>query len=224
MTVYFQYGEKEIGHLKSVDKKLAAVIDQVGMIKRPVNPDLFSALVNSIVGQQISTKAHQTIWERMQKEIGEISPSVIDNLPLDTLQKFGITFKKAAYIKSVAQKIITNEFDINSLHSMPDEEVCAKLSGLDGIGVWTAEMLMIFSMQRPNILSYGDLAIIRGLRMVYHHRKIDKAKFNKYKKRYSPYASVASLYLWAVAGGAIDEMKDFAPKKSKNIAAKTPRT
>jgi len=78
---------------------------------------------------------------------------------------------------------------------------------------WTAEMLMIFSMQRPNVLSYGDLAIQRGLRMVYHHRKIDKATFRKYWKRYSPYASVAGLYLWAVAGGAIDEMKDYAPKK-----------
>ena len=213
MAVYFQYGEKEIEHLKRVDKKLAEVINQVGMIERPVNPDLFSALVHSIVGQQISTKANQTIWERMQKEMGEISPYAIDNLPLDKLQKFGITFKKAAYIKSVTQKIITNEFDINSLHSMSDKEVCAKLSELDGIGVWTAEMLMIFSMQRPNVLSYGDLAILRGLRMVYHHRKIDKVKFNKYRKRYTPYASVASLYLWAVAGGAIEGMEDFAPKK-----------
>ena len=97
---------------------------------------------------------------------------------------------------------------------MSDEEVCAKLSELNGIGVWTAEMLMIFSMQRPNVLSYGDLAIHRGLRMVYQHRKIDKEKFNKYWKRYTPYASVASLYLWAVAGGAIDGMKDFAAKKN----------
>jgi DNA-3-methyladenine glycosylase II len=93
---------------------------------------------------------------------------------------------------------------------MSDEEVCAKLSELNGIGIWTAEMLMIFSMQRPNVLSYGDLAILRGMRMVYHRRKIDKVQFNKYWKRYTPYASVASLYLWAVAGGAIDGMKDYA--------------
>ena len=64
-------------------------------------------------------------------------------------------------------------------------------------------------MQRPNILSYGDLAIIRGLRMIYHHQTIDKAKFERYKKRYSPYASIASLYIWAVAGGAIENMKDY---------------
>jgi DNA-3-methyladenine glycosylase II len=215
MTVYFQYGEKEIERLKKADKRLAAVINQIGAIERAVNPDLFSALVHSIVGQQISTKAHQTIWERIQKESGEITPAVIDGLSLEKLQQFGITFKKANYIKSAARKILTGEFDIDSLHSMPDEEVCAKLSELNGIGVWTAEMLMIFSMQRPNVLSYGDLAILRGLRMVYHHRKIDRATFNKYWKRYTPYASVASLYLWAVAGGAIDGMKDYVPEKKK---------
>lgn len=215
MDDYFQYGAKEIEYLKKKDKKLAAVIDRIGMIKREVNPDIFSALVNSIIGQQISTKAHQTIWVRMQKELGEITPDTIDNISLEGLQKFGTTFRKAEYIKSMAQRVKSKEFDIDSLHSLPDAEVCAKLSELHGVGVWTAEMLMIFSMQRMNILSYGDLAIIRGMRMVYRHPKIDKATFNKYWKRLTPYASVASLYFWAVAGGAIEELKDF-PLKNKN--------
>jgi DNA-3-methyladenine glycosylase II len=213
MTEYFKYGTKEIEQLKRADKRLAAVIERIGMIERPIIPDIFSALVHSIVGQQISTKAHQTIWERMKRETGKISPDTVDILTLETLQQFGMTFKKAAYIKSAARKIAAGEFDINSLHSMSDEEVRLKLSELDGIGIWTAEMLMLFSMQRPNILSYGDLAIHRGLRMLYHHRKIDKMKFNRYWKRYTPYASTASLYLWAVAGGAIDGMKDYEQKK-----------
>jgi DNA-3-methyladenine glycosylase II len=212
MAIYFQYEEKEIAYLKKADKRLAEVIDHVGMVQRLVIPDLFAALVHTIVGQQISTKAHKTIWERMSKELDKISPEIIDVLPLETIQQFGITFKKAAYIKSAARKIVTGEFDINALRSMSDKEVCAKLSELDGIGVWTAEMLMIFSMQRPNVLSYGDLAIQRGLRMLYHHRKIDKVKFNKYWTRYTPYASVASLYLWAVAGGAVKGMKDLSVK------------
>jgi len=73
-------------------------------------------------------------------------------------------------------------------------------------------MLMLFSMQRPDILSFGDLAILRGMRMLYHHRKITRQLFKKYRRRYSPYGSVASLYLWAIAGGAIVGMKDYAPK------------
>lgn len=212
MEDFFQYGEKEISYLKRKDKRLAEVIDKVGMVKRRVIPDLFTALVYSIAGQQISTKAHQTIWERMQQRIGEINPITVDSLSLDELQKFGITFKKAHYIKLLTQKIISNQFDIDALYAMPDKEVCDKLSELEGIGKWTAEMIMLHSMQRPDILSYGDLAIIRGLRMIYHHRTIDKVKFEHYRKRYSPYASVASLYIWAVAGGAIKDMKDYGTK------------
>lgn len=93
--------------------------------------------------------------------------------------------------------------------------MCRELSALDGIGVWTAEMLMTFSMQRPDIISFGDLAIHRGLRMLYHHRKITRDLFDKYKRRYSPYATVASLYLWAIAGGAIPELRDRASKSVK---------
>lgn len=215
MSAYFLYGDKEIEHLKKVDKRLAVIIDQVGMINRAVNPDLFSALINAIIGQQISTKAHKTIWQRMQNDLVQITPLTIDNTTVDRLQKHGITFKKAEYIKEVARKVLSNEFDIGALYMMSDEAVCAKLSELNGIGIWTAEMIMLFSMQRPNVLSYGDLAILRGMRMVYRHKAIDKEKFKKYWRRYTPYASVASLYLWAVAGGAIEGLTDPAPKKRK---------
>lgn len=104
MSDYFQYGETEIAYLKQVDKQLAEIIGKIGIVKRQVIPDLFTALIHSIVGQQISTKAHQTIWERMKQGLGEITPVVVNSLSLDELQKFGITFKKAYYIKSLTQK------------------------------------------------------------------------------------------------------------------------
>ena len=107
------------------------------------------------------------------------------------------------------------EFDLEAVRDMSDEEAIAALSSLKGIGVWTAEMLLLFCLQRPDILSYDDLAIQRGMRMVYHHRKIDRKLFGKYRRRLSPYCSVASLYFWAVAGGAVPGMKDYAPKKQK---------
>ncbi len=147
--------------------------------------------------------------------LGEITPQVIDSLSDEELQQFGITFKKVAYIKSAAQKVLSGELDIESLRTMSDEEVCAKLAELDGIGIWTAEMLMLFSMQRRNILSFGDLALLRGMRMVYHHKAINRQLFDRYKKRFSPYASIASLYFWAVAGGAIEGMKDYASTNNK---------
>lgn len=214
MSDYFQYGETEITYLKRVDRQLAEIIDKIGIVKRQVIPDLFTALVHSIVGQQISTKAHQTIWERMKQGLGEINPAVVNNLSLDELQKFGITFKKAYYIKSLTQKIISNQFNIDALYTMSDEEVCAKLSELEGIGKWTAEMMMLHSLQRRDILSFGDLAVQRGLRMLYHHRKITRKLFEKYRRRYSPYGSVACIYLWAVSAGAVEGLKDYAPKEN----------
>ena len=96
---FFKYGIKELEFLKSKDKKLAEVIDKIGMIDRVIIPDVFSALINSIIGQQISTKAHQTIWERLQNKLDNITPSAIINLPDEELQSIGISFKKVSYIK-----------------------------------------------------------------------------------------------------------------------------
>ena len=84
---------------------------------------------------------------------------------------------------------------------------------MDGIGIWTAEMMMLHSLQRPDILSFGDLAMQRGLRMLYHHRKITRKLFEKYRRRYSPYGSVACIYLWAVSAGAVEGLKDYAPQE-----------
>lgn len=183
------------------------------MVKRRVIPDRFAALVHSIVGQQISTKAHETIWRKMVDALGDVTPEKVLALSPEALQAFGITFKKVDYIRAAAQKIVSGEFDIHAIRSMSDAEVCVKLSALDGIGVWTAEMLMLHSLQRPDVLSFGDLAVQRGMRMLYHHRKITPTLFEKYRRRYSPYASVACFYLWAVSAGAVEGLKDYAPKK-----------
>ena len=212
---YFVYSQTEIHYLKSKDKKLGDAIDRVGMINREVIPDLFSALINTIIGQQISTKAHQTIWKRTQELLGTVTPKSILKHSDNELQSVGLTFRKVEYIKNIASKVDANELDLVKLQTLTDDDVCMKLSSLKGIGIWTAEMIMLFSMQRKNILSFGDLAIVRGMRMLYGHREITPEKFNRYKNRYSPYGSIASLYLWAIAGGAIPELKDNAPKKEK---------
>lgn len=222
--MYFEYGEKEISYLKSKDKKLAEVIEQIGHIDRKIDTDIFSAVVHHIIGQQISTKAQATIWQRMQDKIGKVDASGILGAGVDELQSLGMTYRKVEYITDFATKVQNGEFDIEGIYEKSDEEVIEELSALKGIGRWTAEMILLFCLQRPNVFSYDDLAILRGLRMVYHHRKIDKALFEKYRRRFSPYCSVASLYLWAVSGGAIPEMKDYVPKtvktKGKKLSAK----
>ena len=213
--MFFQYGEKETEYLKQKDKKLAAVIDKIGKIERAVDTDLFSAVVHHIVGQQISTKAQATIWQRMNDALGTVNAENILSAGEEGLQALGMTFRKAEYISDFTRKVKSGEFDLDAIWKKSDDEVISELSALKGVGVWTAEMILLFCMQRPNVFSFGDLAILRGMRMVYHHRKIDRKLFEKYRRRLSPYCSVASLYFWAVAGGAIPEMKDYAPRKTK---------
>jgi len=196
---YFTYGAQEMETLAKKDKKLAEAIVRIGMIRRPVLPDLFTALVNSIVAQQISSKALETVWGRLSNlfvtadDLAALSPAQI--------QACGMSMRKATYISDAAQQVSSGALNLHTLKEAPDSQVIETLCTLRGVGKWTAEMLMIFSMQRKDILSWDDLAILRGLRMLYGHRIITKERFARYKKRYSPYASVASLYLWEIAGG-----------------------
>ena len=212
--MYFEYGEKELSYLRQKDKRLCEVIDRIGPIERTVDTDLFSSVVHHIIGQQISTKAQATIWQRMQEALGTVDAEHILAAGVPQLQKLGMTFRKAEYITDFAQKVQNGAFDLAHIGQKPDDEVIQELRQLKGIGVWTAEMILLFCLQRPNVFSFDDLAIQRGLRMLYHHRRIDRKLFEKYRRRFSPCCSVASLYLWAIAGGALPEMRDYAPKKS----------
>ena len=211
--MFFQYGDCETTYLTSKDKRLGWAIQQIGHINREVDSDLFSAIVHHIIGQQISTAAQATIWSRLLTAAGTVTAGSLTSLGRDRLQQIGMTYKKAEYITDFAQKVLDGSFDIEAVWSMPDDEAIKALSSLNGIGVWTAEMILTFCMQRPNVVSFGDLAIQRGMRMLYRHRQIDRTKFERYQKRYAPYGTVAGLYLWAIAGGAIPELTDPAGKR-----------
>lgn len=212
---YFAYDDEAIAYLKARDGRLAEAIEVIGPVRREVTPDLFASLMKCIVGQQISTKAQMTIWKRITDAFDGITPQAIASCPDDELQQFGLSFRKVSYLKGTAACVLSGKLDLSALVTLSDDEVCRRLCELPGIGVWTAEMLMTFSMQRPDVMSFGDLAILRGLRMLHHHRRITPSLFATYRRRYSPYGSLASLYLWAIAGGAIPEMRDYAPKQRK---------
>ena len=220
--MFFQYGEKEINYLKRKDKKLAWAIEQIGHIERRLDADLFASVVRHIVGQQISSKAQATVWARLEDRLSVVTPASVYAASAEELQSLGMSLRKAEYIKDFASKVVSGEFALQAVEQLSDEEAIAALSSLKGIGRWTAEMILLFCLQRPDILSFDDLAIQRGLRMLYHHRKITRELFNKYQKRYSPYGSTAALYLWAISGGAIEGMQDNAP--AKKIVRKTKRS
>ena len=191
------------------------MIDTLGHIDREMDEELFPAVIHHIVAQQISAPALKTVWNRLQEKAGTISPQAVAGMTEEDLQSCGMTFRKAAYIKEFADKVIRGAFDSETVAAMNDAEAIQALTELKGIGVWTAEMILLFCLGRKDIFAYDDLAIQRGLRMVYHHRRITRKQFETYRRRFSPCCSVASLYLWRVAAGAIPELKDHAPKKRK---------
>ncbi len=196
---YFVYGEKEIEYLKKRDKKLGAAIDQIGMIKRDVLLEPFKSIISSVVGQQISNKAADTVNARLLNLLGEINPQNIMNASIEDIQKCGMSNRKVEYIKGIAEAAINKTIDFDNLYKLSDEEIIKQLTSLYGVGVWTAEMLLIFSLGRMDVLSFKDLAIIRGMKRLYNLEKVTKEDFKKYRKRYSPYGSVASLYLWELS-------------------------
>ena len=200
-TQIFRYGEAETAHLKRRDAKLGAAIDRIGLIEREVTPVPFEALVRCVVDQQISTKAAQTVRERLHALAGDVTPERIAALSADEIQKCGMTMKKAVTIAGIANVVLSGELDPDALRTMSDDDVATRLTALDGIGLWTAEMVLIFALGRRDVVSWGDLAIRRGMTRLYGLETLTRDEFLRYRRRYSPHGSVASLYLWAVAAG-----------------------
>ena len=195
----FRYGQVELDYLKSRDKKLGNAIDQIGIIEREINTDLFTAIVKSIIAQQISSKASATIWNRIKQRFIIITPQIIADAEIEEIQQCGLSKRKATYIKGIADVILKGTLNLSELYGLSDIEIIKKLSCLNGIGVWTAEMLLIFSMERPDVLSWNDLAIKRGIMNLHCLQSLNKEQFEEYRKLYSPYCSIASLYLWALS-------------------------
>ena len=206
-TKYFEYGKEEMEYLKSVDIKLGSVMDNMGKVKRIVIPDLFPALLNAIVGQQISVKATNTIWERMQLTFDDITPKVLAFSEVSKIQHCGMSTRKASYIKGIAETVFSGGINLEQLKELSDSEVINRLSSLKGVGVWTAEMLLLNSMERKDVLSFGDIAIRRGMMKLYGLENINQEQFDEYKKVYSPYGSIASIYLWKLSSVNKEEHK-----------------
>ena len=197
----FPYTQAELDYLRARDEALGRAIDRIGIIERPVNQDLFAALASSIVAQQISGAAATTVWNRLVARLGAITPETVQAAAVEDIQQCGVSMRKATYIKGIGEAVAGGTLDLAALPDLPDDEVIARLSALRGIGAWTAEMVLIFAMQRPDVVSWGDLGIRRGMMRLYELSELDRSAFDHYRQRYSPYGSVASLYLWRFAAG-----------------------
>ncbi|WP_196601033.1 DNA-3-methyladenine glycosylase family protein [Pectinatus frisingensis] len=198
-TKYFDYGRKEMEYLAAADSVLGVAMVRLGRVEREVIPDLFAAMIYAVVGQLVSVRSAKTVWTHMLQNIGDITPENLSCVSDDVIQHCGMTMRKATVITTLSKKVVQGSIYLSDLWNLSDQEVIRRLTAIKGIGLWTAQMLLINCMERPNVVSWGDVAIRRGMEKLYGFPKLTRDQFEICKNRYSPYGSVASIYLWKIS-------------------------
>jgi DNA-3-methyladenine glycosylase II len=186
-------------HLSAVDPALTVIIARHGPCKiRPARP-YFVALAEAILSQQLSVKAAATIFTRFKERLGgRVTPDVILKLTPSQFRAAGISRQKMSYLRDLAAKWNNGAIDHRRLTNMSDEEVIAALTQIKGIGRWTAEMFLIFSLLRPDVLPVDDLGFRKAVQIAYGLRKLPEAKkIEALAEKWKPYRSIATWYLWA---------------------------
>jgi DNA-3-methyladenine glycosylase II len=189
---------KAINHLKKSDPILAAIIERVGAFHMEFGPAEFHSLAEAIVYQQLNGKAAVTIFRRFAALAGDpVMPEGILKLTDAQLRSVGLSKQKSSYLKDMAGRASRGELDFTRLPEMTDDEVIKHLTQVKGVGVWTAQMFLMFTLRRTNVLPTGDYGIQMAIKRHYKKRKMPKPEvMAKIAKAWEPYRSVACWYLW----------------------------
>ncbi len=195
-------------HLKKKDKVLARIISHVGPIEVKMHDNRYEAIVHAFINQQISGAAADSIMKKFKAMYNGRLPKPKEFLltPEKKIRSVGISPQKYSYIKGLCERIESKELDLKNLDKLPDEEVIAILDDIKGIGRWTAEMFLMFSLGRTNLFPSDDLGIQNAVHRAYKLKKRpDKNALDRMSERFAPYKSVAALYLWR----SIDPKEDW---------------
>lgn len=180
------------------DKYLGPVVKKYGpcKIKPSKKSKYFYDLVDSIVSQQLSGKAAATIFGRVEKGLRKIAPETILDTSDENFRGWGLSRQKTSYIKDLAERTLDGRLEIKKLDKLPDEEIIKELDAVKGIGRWTAEMFLVFSLGRADIFALDDLGLNKGMEKLFK-KKLKGDKLGKFVLRWKPFRSIASWYVWA---------------------------
>ena len=191
--------ETGINFLKK-DKNMQDLIEKFGNPNFKIGPDYFQSLLRSIVFQQLSGKAAQTIYERFMNLLPATSilcPNEVLKLDKYDLRKAGLSFQKINYVRNLADYFENNSFNKKNVERMTDEEISKELIQIKGIGQWTVDMFLMFTLNREDILPYGDLGIQKGIMKILKTKIIpSKKEMINCSKKWRPYRTIACWYLW----------------------------
>ena len=196
---------KAVAALSAADPVMARLVDQHARVvrrdlRRERPGDAYGALLRSIVGQQLSTKAARTIYGRLTDLFDGHAPTPRQLLAVDPerIRAAGLSYSKIAYLRDLAARVEDGALELERLPELPDEEVSDQLTAIKGVGQWTADMFMMFHLGRPDILPVGDLGIRRAVQLEYRMRKPpDPKRLEKVAKPWRPYRTLACLFLWS---------------------------
>ena len=189
---------KAVNHLKKSDPILRAIIERVGPFRMEFGPPEFHSLAESILYQQLNGKAAATIFQRFTGLAGDpLTPEGILKLTDEELRSVGLSKQKSAYLRDLSEKTAAGLLDFARLADLPDQEVIQHLTQVKGVGVWTAQMFLMFTLKRPDVLPTGDYGVQAAIKKHYKKRKWPKPHImEKIAKPWAPYRSVACWYLW----------------------------
>lgn len=188
---------EKVKYLIKTDEKLGKLIKYVGNTQLIIEEDGFKCITNYIIGQQISDIVRETIYQRLCTTFNNITPENMLSASEEELRKIGLSSRKIEYIKILAQAIIDKKIDFEEFHKLTNTEIIKRLTVLKGIGEWTAEMYLIFSLCREDVLSEGDGTIKKAIQYLYDLKKTPtKAELEKYSTNWQKYATIVSAYFW----------------------------
>jgi len=188
-------------YLRSIDPIMADAIQRVGPCTLVPNTHIFEALVDAIISQQISVKAADTMVARLRTAApgAVITPEALTTFQHEDLRALGFTTSKSNYIRNLTQQVVSGQLDLEQLSLLDDETVISKLTALKGIGRWTAEMILIFSLARPDVLPVDDLGFVEGVRVAYAlPARPTPKEMRERGELWRPFRTFATWYMWAV--------------------------
>ncbi|WP_082447818.1 DNA-3-methyladenine glycosylase [Xylophilus sp. Leaf220] len=191
------YWQEACAHLVAKDRVMKRLIPQFGDACLQTRGDAFTTLARSIVGQQISTKAAQAVWDRFVLLPRKMTPANVLKLKVDDMRAAGLSARKVEYLCDLALHFDGGAVHVKSWESMDDEAIIAELVAIRGIGRWTAEMFLIFYLMRPNVLPLDDLGLIKGISENYFSGDpVSRSDAREVAAAWAPYCSVATWYIW----------------------------
>ena len=189
---YWETAKKELSDNDIILSRIINKFDDLELISRG---DIFFTLIRSIIGQQISVKAASTVWSRFTGKVGEITPKNILSVDFEDLRSCGLTQKKTEYVIGISES--WHEYSLFDWNKMDDEEVIEKLIKLRGVGKWTAEMILIFTLLRPDVFPIGDIGMIRGIEKSYNSGvRMSNDELYALSEKWKPWRTVACCYMW----------------------------